>query len=68
MEKFVPISKKTKKEQKKFYSSQRNTWNGLNPVTRTVSNGKAYDRNKLKNEARRNSRRNDNDPTAVSVC
>ena len=49
MEKFVPLSKKSKKEQKKFYAAQRRTWNGLNPVTRTVPNGKADSRKKYKN-------------------
>ena len=50
MDKYVPLSKKSKKEQKKFHATQRSTWNGLNPVTRTVPNGKAYDRNKLKRQ------------------
>ena len=47
MDKYVPLSKKSKKEQKKFHAMQRKTWNGLNPVTRTVPNGKAYDRKGL---------------------
>ena len=42
MDKFIPISKQTKKQQKEYYSKHRNTWNGLNPVTRTVPNGKGY--------------------------
>lgn len=69
MERYVPIDKRSKREQKKYHSMQRNTWNGLNPVTRTVPNGKAYDRNKLKSEERRNSRRsNGYEPTAVFGC
>lgn len=32
----------------RYYSKHRNTWNGLNPVTRTVPNGKGYNRNKQK--------------------
>ena len=48
MDRYVPLSKKSKKEQKKFHAMQRSTWNGLNPVTRTVPNGKAYNRKKLK--------------------
>ncbi|MDO4977523.1 MAG: hypothetical protein Q4E53_09705 [Eubacteriales bacterium] len=56
MKNFVPIHKKTKKEQKEYYSQYRNTWNGLNPVTRTVPNGKGYNRKKLKNEDRRKGR------------
>ncbi|MBR3245140.1 MAG: hypothetical protein IKF90_21015 [Parasporobacterium sp.] len=55
MVKYVPLSKKSKKEQRKFHAMQRRTWDGLNPVTRTVPNGKAYDRNKQKQTDRRNS-------------
>ena len=29
MDKYVPLSKKSKKEQKKFHAMQRKTWNGL---------------------------------------
>ena len=53
---YVQLSKKRKKEQKKFHAMQRKTWNGLNPVTRTVPNGKGYDRNRQKQEFRRSSR------------
>ena len=44
-----------------FYVSQRRTWNGLNPVTRSVPNGKGYDRSRMKQEYRRNSREYHND-------
>ena len=67
MDRFVPLGKKSKKEQKKFHAMQRQTWNGLNPVTRTVPNGKGYDRNRLKDEARKNSRDFRNDEPAVFV-
>lgn len=68
MRKYVPINKRSKREQKEFYSAQRNTWNGLNPVTRTVPNGKGYDRNKLKDEIRkRNIRTYEKDP-GVFLC
>ena len=50
MKKFVPLEKRSKKLQKEFNSMQRKTWEGLNPMTRTVPNGKAYDRNKRKAE------------------
>lgn len=56
MDKFIPISKQTKKQQKEYYSKQRSTWNGLNPATRTVPNGKGYDRNKQKQQDRRSGR------------
>ena len=55
MEKYIPLNKKSKKEQKKFHAMQRVTW-GMNPVTRTVPNGKGYDRNRQKKEDRQNSR------------
>lgn len=53
MKKYVSIDKRSKKAQKEYYSALRRTWNGLNPVTRTVPNGKAYNRNKDKQERRR---------------
>ena len=56
MNKYVPIGKRSKAAQKEFYASQRCTWNGLNPVTRTAKNWKAYDRNRQKEVFRRNSR------------
>lgn len=53
MKTYVSIDKRSKKAQKEYYSRQRHTWNGLNPVTRTVPNGKAYNRNKNRQERRR---------------
>ena len=66
MDKFIPLNKKSKKEQKKYYSKQRRTW-GMNPVTRAVPNGRGYDRNKLKDAERKNSRKDYNNP-AVLFC
>ena len=63
MEKYVPLSKKSKKAQKQFHAMQRSTWNGLNPVTRTVPNGKAYDRNKQKQRDFKDSRNYGNEST-----
>ena len=56
MEKFIPINKKSKKAQKEYYTKKRNTWGELNPMTRTMPNGKGYNRKKLKQEDRRNGR------------
>ena len=53
MDKYVQLSKKSKKEQKKFHAIKRNTWGTLNPVTRTAPNGKAYNRKKLRQQDRR---------------
>ena len=45
MDKFIPYDKLSKKEQKKLNDEKRRDWNGLNPVTRVVSdNKKAYKR------------------------
>ena len=45
---FVPISKQTKKAQKAYHSLRRSTWGSLNPATRTMPNGRAYNRKKQK--------------------
>lgn len=42
-EKFVPLEKRSKKEQKAYHAQQRGSWNGVNPVTRVVPNKKVYD-------------------------
>lgn len=52
MDKFIPLPKQSKAAQKKFYKAQRGTWNGLSPVTRSVPNGKAYNRAKAKQAGR----------------
>lgn len=48
MDKFVPLDKKSKKAQKEFHARQRRSWEGISPLTRTVPNGKAYNRKKMK--------------------
>lgn len=53
MRKVVDLKKQSKKAQKAFYAAQRGSWNGVNPITRVVPNGKAYSRVKAKAEARR---------------
>ena len=50
----VPLDKRSKKEQRAYHARQRGSWYGLSPVTRTVPNRKAYDRNWLKQGDRRN--------------
>lgn len=49
MEKFIPYEKLSKKEKRKIDQAKRQTWGGLNPVTRKSENSKAYDRNKARN-------------------
>lgn len=53
MKQYIPIDKRSKKVQKEYHTRKRRTWGGLNPVTRTMPNGKAYNRNKDKQERRR---------------
>lgn len=52
MKKVTPLNKQSKRAQKEFHNKQRGSWHGLNPVTRAVPNGKAYDRNRIKRENR----------------
>lgn len=52
MNQMVPIRKQSKKAKKKYYAQQRGSWNGVNPVSRKVPNGKMYSRTKSRNEAR----------------
>lgn len=48
MKQHVPLKKQSKKAQKEYHAKQRGSWYGISPVTRTVPNGKAYDRNRVK--------------------
>ena len=48
MSKYVSLDKRSKKQQKEYHSKQRRTWEELNPVTRSVPSGKAYNRKKEK--------------------
>ena len=48
MSKYVSLDKRSKKAQKEYHSKQRRTWGELNPVTRSVPSGKAYNRKKEK--------------------
>ena len=45
-EPFVPLSKQSKLNKKKFNDAKRGTWGNVNPVTRTPPNPKAYNRRK----------------------
>ena len=48
MKKYVPLNKRSKKEQREYYSRRRRTWGEMNPVTRSVPDGKKYNRKKEK--------------------
>ena len=56
MNQFVPIEKQSKKKQKTYYAKQRNDWGTFNPVTRSVPNGRSYNRKKQKSLDRRSGR------------
>jgi len=43
---FIPLKKRSKKEQKKHHAQMRRTWGGINPVTKKPPNPKAYRRKK----------------------
>lgn len=49
----TPLKKQSKRAQKEFHSKRRGSWYGILPVTRTVPDGKVYDRNHMKQEDRR---------------
>ncbi len=49
MEKFIPYEKLSKKKRRELDKLKRGSWGGLNPVTRTPKNPKAYDRRKAQN-------------------
>lgn len=53
MKQYVALDKRSKKAQREYYSKQRSTWGDVNPVTRSMPNGKAYDRRKDKQEIRK---------------
>ena len=38
--KTIPLTKQSKKQQRAFYAAKRGSWNGVNPVTRTVPSKK----------------------------
>ena len=48
MNKYVSLDKRSKKAQREYHAKQRRTWGELNPVTRSVPSGKAYNRKKEK--------------------
>ena len=45
-QKYVPLDKRSKREQKEYHSAQRKDWGTLNPITRKNPNLKAYNRKK----------------------
>lgn len=53
MKTYISIDKRSKKAQNEYYSSQRATWGQVNPATRIIPSGKAYNRQKSKQECKK---------------
>ena len=45
-QRYVPLEKRSKREQREYHAEQRGSWGGINPVTRKPPNPKAYIRKK----------------------
>lgn len=54
MPQMVPLRKQSKKKQRQYYAERRGSWYGIHPVTRTVPDKKAYDRDRTRQMDRRN--------------
>ena len=52
MKNFIPYEKLSKKKKKELNAKKRNSWYGLNPVTRKPENSHAYNRSKKKAQER----------------
>jgi len=47
-QKFIPLNKRSKREQKEYHAGQRRDWGATNPMTRKAPNPKIYNRKKSK--------------------
>lgn len=45
-QRYIPLEKRSKREQKECHTSKRGNWGDVNPVTRKTPNLKAYNRKK----------------------
>jgi hypothetical protein len=45
-QKYVPLEKRSKREQREYYTSQRRSWGEVNPITKTIPSKKVYNRKK----------------------
>jgi hypothetical protein len=43
---YIPLEKRSKREQKAYFAARRGNWGDVNPVTRKPPNPKAYNRKK----------------------
>jgi len=47
-QKYVPLEKRSKREQKDYHATHRRDWGKINPATKKIENAKAYNRKKSK--------------------
>ena len=47
-EKYVPLDKRTKREQREYHAKQRRDWGEISPITKKAANQKLYNRKKSK--------------------
>ncbi len=45
-QRYVPLEKRSKSEQREYHAARRGSWGAINPVTRKPQNPKAYKRKK----------------------
>jgi len=45
---YIPLDKKSKREQREYHALQRRDWGIINPATRKVESSKVYNRKKSK--------------------
>jgi hypothetical protein len=45
-QRYVPLEKRSKQEQKEHYAARRGSWGAISPVTKKPPNPKAYNRKK----------------------
>ena len=45
-QKFVPLGKRSKREQREYHAARRSGWGGIDPATKKLPNARAYDRKK----------------------
>ncbi len=57
--KYIPVEKRSKKQQRAYYAARRGSWHGVDPVTKTVPSKKLYNRKRAKQWR---------DPDALPVC
>jgi len=52
---YIPLEKRSKREQKEYFAARRGSWGSVSPVTRKPPNPKAYNR-------KRSGQRYENEP------